>query len=146
MTTAITNPSAAAAPAVGRTELGSITLADRVVEKIAACATIEIPDAGAAATRILGRSLAGIAARSPAGMRSTSLDSLPKTSADVDGALVILSLEISVRWPASIPEVTDTVRRHVRDRVTDLTGLQVTDIRIQVADLVTDLPAPPRVH
>ncbi|MCW2908372.1 MAG: hypothetical protein JWL68_3161 [Actinomycetia bacterium] len=127
----------------GRTELGMISINDRVVEKMAARAAIEIPDAGAAASRFLGRSMAGASAL---GARQTSLTGLPKTSADVDGSRVILDLSISVRWPASVPEVTDAVREHVRSRVGELTGLTVTEVSISVTALVTQLPAPPRVH
>lgn len=139
-------PSAAQPAKPGRTELGRIDINDRVVEKIAARATIEIPDAGAAAPRVLGRSMAGIAGHSPAGIRQTSLDALPKTSADIDGSTVTLDLQISVRWPSSIPDVTSRVRGHVADRVAQLTGLSVTNVRIQVTDLVTHLAPPPRVH
>jgi uncharacterized alkaline shock family protein YloU len=127
----------------GRTDQGMISINDRVVEKMAAQAAIEIPDAGAAASRFLGRSMAGASAL---GARQTSLTALPKSSADVDGSLVILDLSISVRWPASVPEVTDAVREHVRSRVSELTGLTVTEVSISVTALVTQLPAPPRVH
>src|ERR1022692_2091574 len=127
----------------GRTELGMISINDRVVEKMAARAAIEIPDAGAAASRFLGRSMAGASAL---GARQTSLTALPKTSADVDGSLVILDLSISVRWPASVPEVASAVRERVRSRVSELTGLTVTEVSISVTALVTELPAPPRVH
>jgi uncharacterized alkaline shock family protein YloU len=127
----------------GRTELGTISINDRVVEKMAARAAIEIPDAGAAASRFLGRSMAGASAL---GARQTSLDGLPKTSAGVDGSRVILDLAISVRWPASVPEVSDAVREHVRSRVGELTGLIVTEVSISVTALVTQLPAPPRVQ
>ena len=34
----------------------------------------------------------------------------------VDGSKAFVTLEISVRWPASVPEITGQVRRHVRDR------------------------------
>jgi uncharacterized alkaline shock family protein YloU len=127
----------------GRTELGLISINDRVVEKMAARAAIEIPDAGAAASRFLGRSMAGASAL---GARETSLTALPKTSADVDGSRVILDLSISVRWPASVPEVSDAVRKHVRARVGELAGLTVTEVSISVTALVTRLPAPPRVR
>jgi uncharacterized alkaline shock family protein YloU len=127
----------------GRTELGMISINDRVVEKMAAGAAAEIPDAGAAAPRVLGRSVTGAAA---VGARTTSLTGLPKASADVDGSIVILDLSISVRWPASVPGVTSAVREHVRSRVSELTGLTVTEVSIAVTDLVTRLPAPSRVH
>jgi uncharacterized alkaline shock family protein YloU len=127
----------------GRTELGMLSINDRVVEKMAARAAVEIPDAGAAAPRVLGRSVTGAATL---GARPTSLTALPKASADVDGSVVILDLSISVRWPASVPEVTSAVREHVRGRVHELTGMAVTEVAISVTDLVTRLPGPPRVR
>jgi uncharacterized alkaline shock family protein YloU len=113
------------------------------VEKVAASAAIEVPDAGAAAPRVLGRSVAGPAAL---GARQTSLTGLPKVSADIDGSVVTLELVISVRWPASVPAVTQAVRERVRSRVTELTGLTVAGVTISVTDLATGLPAPTRVH
>ena len=127
----------------GRTELGIITINDRVVAKMAARAAAEIPDAGAAAPRVLGRSVTGAAV---VGARTTSLTGLPKASADVDGSVVTLDLSISVRWPASVPEVTTAVRERVCSRVSGLTGLTVAEVSISVTDLVTRLPGPARVH
>jgi uncharacterized alkaline shock family protein YloU len=127
----------------GRTELGMISIDDRVVEKMAARAAIEIPDAGGAAPRVLGRSVTGPVAF---GARRTSLTTLPKVSAGVDGSIVVLDLSISVRWPASVPEVSSAVREHVRSRVSELTGLTVTEVAISVTDLVSQLPPPPRVR
>jgi len=126
----------------GRNELGAISINDRVVEKMAARAAVEIPDAGEAAPRFLGR----VAGAAGLGARQTSLTALPKASIDVDGSLAILDLSISVRWPASVPEVASAVREHVRSRVAELTGLTVTEVSISVTALVTQLPAPPRVR
>ena len=127
----------------GRTELGMISINDQVVEKMAAQAAAEVPDAGAAAPRVLGRSMTGAAAL---GARATSLTAPPKASAEVDGSIVILDLSISVRWPASVPAVTSAVREHVRSRVKELTGLTVAEVSISVTDLATRLPGPSRVH
>jgi uncharacterized alkaline shock family protein YloU len=127
----------------GRSELGTITISTRVVEKLAARAAVEVPDAGAAAPRIMGRSMSGPRAL---GARQTSLTGLPKTTADVDGSRAMLDLAISVRWPASVPAVARAVREHVSSRVTELTGLIVTEVAISVTDLATSLPAPARVH
>ena len=128
----------------GRTELGSISIADGVVTKIAARAAAENPDAGASTARMLGRAVP-VAGRLP-GVRSADLDALPKTTVDVDGSKAYVSLELSVRWPASVPEVTAQVRRHVRGRVRELAGLDVDGVHIVVADLVTDITPPPRVR
>jgi uncharacterized alkaline shock family protein YloU len=124
----------------GRTELGVVSIDDRVVAKLAARAAVEIPDAGGAAPRLLGRSLDGAL-----GTRSTSLSSLPKATADVDGSMVVLALQISIRWPASVPATAARVRQHVTDRISELTGLKVTEVQIEVTDLVTHLAPPPRV-
>jgi uncharacterized alkaline shock family protein YloU len=127
----------------GRNELGTISIADGVVSKIAARAAAENPDAGAAAARMLGRAVPGAG---HLGVRGTDLEALPKTSVEVDGSKAFVTLEISVRWPASVPEITGQVRRHVRDRVRELTGLNVDEVHITVADLATDITPPPRVR
>jgi len=128
----------------GRNELGTILIADGVITKIAARAAAENPDAGAAAARMLGRAIPQ-AGRLP-GVRSTDLDGLPKTTVDVDGSKAYVSLEISVRWPVSIQEVTAQVRDHVRGRIRELAGLDVDEVHIVVADLATDITPPPRVQ
>jgi uncharacterized alkaline shock family protein YloU len=135
---------AEAAPALlaGRTELGMISIADTAVTKIAARAAAENPDAGAATARVMGRAVPS----SVPGVRSTDLDALPKTSVDVDGSKAYVSLEIAVRWPAPVAEVTGQVRQHVRDRLRDLAGLQAEEVHIVVADLATDIIPPPRVR
>jgi uncharacterized alkaline shock family protein YloU len=127
----------------GRNELGTISIADGVVSKIAARAAAENPDAGAAAARMLGR---GVPGAGHMGVRGTDLEALPKTSVEVDGSKAFVNLEISVRWPASVAEITAQVRRHVRDRVRELTGLEVDEVHIIVADLATDITPPPRVR
>src|SRR5215475_8902213 len=91
------------APSIGRNELGTIAVRDDVVAKIAACAAVEIPDAGAAATRVMGRAIPG---GGRLGLRATDLEALPKTKADIDGNSTFLSIELSIRWPASVPDTT----------------------------------------
>jgi uncharacterized alkaline shock family protein YloU len=130
-------------PLAGRNELGQIIIADSVVTKIAAQAAAENPDAGAAAARVLGRSVPGAGRL---GVRGTDLSALPKTSVEVDGSKAFITLEIAVRWPASVLEVTRQVRQHVRDRVQELAGLEVDEVHIVVADLATDITPPPRVR
>jgi uncharacterized alkaline shock family protein YloU len=130
-----------AGPAPGHGELGTISISETVVAKLAAQAVVEIPDAGAAAPRLLGRSLSGAGGL---GVRGTSLTGLPKSSAHVDGSIALIRLEISVRWPASVPAVTTAVRQHVRTRLAELTGLNVPEVTIEVTDLVTTLAQPAR--
>lgn len=103
--------------------------------QLAAQAAMEVPDAGAAAPRLLGRSLSGAGGL---GMRQTSLSALPKVSAKVDNSIAFIRLEISVRWPTSVPAVTAAVRDRVRSRLVALTGLNVAEVTIRVTDLVTE--------
>jgi hypothetical protein len=122
---------------------GSIIIADTVVAKLASRAVLDLPDAGAAAPRLLGRALPGAG---HLGIRQTSLTSLPHASAHVDGDVAVIDLAISVRWPASVPQITAAIRQHVRERLTALTGLTITEVRIAVADLATETLPPPRVR
>ena len=132
-------------PAVlaGRTDLGRITVADSVVSKIAAQAALENPDAGAAVARVFGRAIPGAG---HLGVRGTDLDALPKTTVQVDGAKAYVSLELSVRWPASVADVTGQVRGRVRDRVRELAGLEVDEVHIVVTSLATSITPPARVR
>lgn len=123
----------------GRNELGAVTLHERVVARIAAQAVTEVPDAGSASPRILGRS-----AQVP-GIAQSRLGSAPKVSVDVDLSITSVEVTISVRWPASVPKVAAAVRARIVERLHSMTGLKVTDVRIHVSDLVTSTPAPPRV-
>jgi uncharacterized alkaline shock family protein YloU len=132
-----------AVPSVGRNEFGTIVIRDDVVAKIAACAAAEIPDAGAAATRVMGRAIPG---GGRLGLRAADLEALPKTKAEIDGHSTFLSVELSVRWPASVPATTAQVRRHLGERVQALTGLTVREVNITVADLATNIVPPPRVR
>jgi uncharacterized alkaline shock family protein YloU len=128
---------------IGRNAWGTITVADAAVRKLAAQAAVEIPDAGAAAPRVLGRSVPGAG---HLGVRGTSLTALPKVSARVDGSVALIEIALSVRWAAPIPRVTEDVRRHVRHRVAELTGLRVPEVSITVTDLVTRSPKRARVQ
>ena len=131
------------ASSVGRNEFGTITLRDDVVAKIAAYAAAEIPDAGAAATRVMGRAIPG---GGRLGLRATNLEGMPRIKAEIDGRSTFLSVELSIRWPASVPATTAQVRQHIRERVQELAGLTVAEVNITVADLATNIAPPPRVR
>jgi len=122
---------------------GRIVIGDGVVAKLASRAVLEVPDAGGAAPRLLGRTVPGAG---HLGIRGTSLTALPKASADVDGDLAYIDVSISVRWPASVPHVTAQVRDHIRARVHALTGLTVAEVRITVDAVVTHVAPAARVR
>jgi uncharacterized alkaline shock family protein YloU len=103
----------------GRTEI-----ADRVLERIAAHALIEVDQTGGAARRVLGVPLG----RDRAGRG-------PQVRAHVDGGLATLQMTVSVAYPAPIRQVTRRLREHVAHRVGELTGLVVRQVDIDVASL-----------
>ena len=127
----------------GGTELGTIRISTKVVQKLAARAAVEVADAGAATPRVMGRSVTGA---HMLGGRQTSLTSLPMAAAEVDGSTAALALSVSIRWPASIPGVSRAVRERVRARISTLTGLEVTEVSITVTDLATRMDGLPRAR
>lgn len=96
---------------------GALTIADRVIEKVAARAATEVPEvvaAGSAFGRAVGREL-------------------PRAQAHVAGRRVRVELHIAVAWPAPLPEIGAAVRQVVADRVTGFVGLDVDSV-----DVTTD--------
>lgn len=130
---------------VGPTDLGTISVADAVVAKLASRAALEVDDVGAAAPRVLGKQLSG-GPLDKLGVRSSQIGALPASSAQVDGHLAFVDLTISVRYPASVRQVAAAVRDTVSSRVGQLTGLQIVEVDIKVPALVRELPRPARVH
>ena len=100
---------------------GSTTLSDRVIEKIAARAALEISDCVG-----LERRIAGIGTRHP-GVNAT---------ATTDGSITGLSLTLGILYPAPITTTTRAVRTHVQERVGTLCDLTVDHIDIKVAALI----------
>lgn len=127
----------------GKTDLGTISIADGVVTKIAARAATEVSNAGAAAPRVLGKSVTGVGAL---GIRQSDLSGLPKTTVRVDGHVALIDISLSVRWPAPIAETTQRVRERVRTRIQELTGLHVAEVTITVTGLVTRIAPTARVR
>lgn len=77
------------------------------------------------------------------GLRRLLADFLPVggghgASAAVATGTTTIELHLAVSWPRPVGKVSEEVRRHVRERVQDLTGYAVTDVDI----VVESLPAP----
>ncbi|MGF7235400.1 MAG: Asp23/Gls24 family envelope stress response protein [Frankia sp.] len=128
---------------MGQSDAGRITVEDRVVTKVASRAAAENVEAGGVAARVFGATVPGL---SRLGGRDTSLRSLPKTTGEVDGTRAFLSVELAVRYPAPIAEVTDVVRRAIIDRLRQYAGVEAMEVDMVVRALLTDRPAPPRVR
>ena len=147
MTGAIQQPGTASQPLDPATSegdipvLGAINVSQSVVAKVAAHAASELPQVGGA-SHGLGRLPRG----DLLGGGKPDLGRRPKVIAHVEGTKAYLQLVVSVRWPASVPNVTSTLRHHVRERVQQLTGLQVGAVNIEVAALIADTAPLARVQ
>lgn len=107
-------------------ERGHLTIADRVVEKVAAQAVSEVDAATGTPRRVLGQTIG-----------RPKADSRARTSAHVDGGLVTVTVSMSVEYPAPVREVAAEVRRQVVSRVGQLTGLEVVEVDIDVPTFIT---------
>lgn len=104
---------------------GRTTLAERVVTKVAAQAVSEVEQTGGVARELIGITLG----------RQTGAGQA-RVSARIDGHLTMIELRLALDYPAPVRTVTREVRRHVIERVTGLTGLEVRHVDIEVARLL----------
>jgi uncharacterized alkaline shock family protein YloU len=112
------------------TSRGETTIASGVVAKIARQAAREVDGvelAGSSGLRgFLGRILPGPTA--------------PGAGAELASRRSAVDLHVCVAWPRPVATVTEEVRHHVRAKVQELTGYEVTDVDITI----DALPAPIR--
>jgi uncharacterized alkaline shock family protein YloU len=114
---------------------GSLTIADRCVERVAGHAVTFVDGVSAAPRRVLGVAVGG--ARPDQG---ASVD------ARVDGSTATVDASIAIGWPASVRAVTALLRRRVRDDVERITGVRVAHIDIDVVSMSVSAAPPRRVQ
>lgn len=102
-------------------ERGRTSLSDKVIEKTAAAAALEV---------------AGVHGSSR-GLAAAVLHTAPAVGAQVtvDGHLAQLRLQVEVDYPTSLRTVTRELRRHIIDRVGALCEITVTDVDVRVMAL-----------
>jgi uncharacterized alkaline shock family protein YloU len=104
---------------------GRTAVADRVVAQIATRAVAEVGQTGGAARQLIGLTLGRQTGEGPA-----------QVSARVNGNLAMIQMRLSLAYPAPVRGLTREVRRHVIERVTTLTGIEVRHVDIEVACLL----------
>jgi uncharacterized alkaline shock family protein YloU len=125
-------PAADLAPVAER---GGLSVADRVVEKVASFAVTTVPDAAAAPRRMLGVNVG-----------ESHEEGLPSVEARVSGDVATVRARIAVRWPRSVTEVADAVRERIRKEVAEITGIRVDHIDLEVTSLDVASPEERRVQ
>ncbi|NBE96098.1 Asp23/Gls24 family envelope stress response protein [Nonomuraea sp. KC401] len=118
----------------GRTEV-----ADQVVLKIACVAAEELPEVHEVRVRTAPWSRSPGATR-PWGRTSGGMAPGRSSGAEVRGGRATIRLHVVVAYPAPLRAVAARLREHVRRRVADQTGLEVTRLDV----IVTDLDGGPR--
>jgi len=114
---------------------GGLELRDRAVARLAVAAASEVSDVAAPVSRVLGQALGGV-----------DLDGRVKADVSVAGDVATVRVSLSVRWPAPIVEVAEAVRTRVTQRLSELAGLRVSHVDVQVTALPTDRRSRRRVR
>ncbi|WP_307796285.1 Asp23/Gls24 family envelope stress response protein [Amycolatopsis sp. 195334CR] len=97
---------------------GTLTIEDRVVERIATRAVSELD----------------------------GTDQPAKVRARVTGDSATLDVRLALSYPVPVASTTENARRHLRHRVGELAGLTVSRVDITVAALRTSAAEPRRVR
>ena len=105
---------------------GSLSIADRVVERVAGYAATQVDGAAAAPRRLLGISVGEARPDAEAAVRAT-----------VDGSVATVEATIAVAWPQSVRRVTEALRSRIREDVRRVTDVEVAHVDVDVVDFGT---------
>jgi uncharacterized alkaline shock family protein YloU len=125
---------------------GRTSIADSVVEKIAGVAAREVSgvhEMGRGAARAFGT----IKEKLPVGAAGPNVTQGVKV--EVGERQAAIDIDLVVDYGVSIPDVSQSVRDNVIQRIERMTGLQVTEVNISVDDVYLgddSTPEPPRVQ
>lgn len=125
---------------------GRTSIADSVVEKIAGVAAREVSgvhEMGRGAARAFGT----IKEKLPVGGAGPNVTQGVKV--EVGERQAAIDIDLVVDYGVSIPDVSQSVRDNVIQRIERMTGLQVTEVNISVDDVYLgddSPPEPPRVQ
>jgi uncharacterized alkaline shock family protein YloU len=114
-------------------ELGSTTIADAVVTKIASIAAREVAgvyDLGGGTARAIGGLTRSV------GIGAISVDErMQGVAVEVGEREAAVDLTVVVEYGESIPQIAKTLRENITRRIEGITGLTVTEVNIAVNDL-----------
>ena len=118
------------------TELGTTTIEDAVVTAIISMAAEEVDGV---ATSHGGVRLPGDTSPTVGEFVDNITGGASRTrglSVDVGEQQTAADITINVEYGRSIPQVTQAVRERIIERVQNLTGLEVTEVNVQVNDVI----------
>lgn len=117
-----TNASGAPTAAEDR---GTLTIAEKVIEKIAGQIAADTPGVHGASGGFLG-----------IGSHDDE-DARPKVTAELHGRIVSLHVRAGVRYPAPLRSTTEHLRERIRSQVSERCGVDVRQVDIDITSLVT---------
>jgi uncharacterized alkaline shock family protein YloU len=139
VSTALTEPATEADPATGGRhsagddgadalpelpeagDRGRLTIAEKVVERVAGYAVTQVEGASAAPRRVLGMNVGEARA-----------DTEAAVTAKVEGRAASVSATVAVAWPQPVRTVADRLRRRIRDDVLRMTDVEVAQVDLDV--------------
>ncbi|MEG9248463.1 Asp23/Gls24 family envelope stress response protein [Arthrobacter sp. Soc17.1.1.1] len=104
---------------------GTLTMSEKVVEKVAAQGASELPFVGG-----FGGGVLGVGRHAGTGQR-------PRASVNLSGTGVTVFLDIALDFPADVAARSADIRRHVTSTLERVTGLRVRRIDITIKALTT---------
>ncbi len=105
-------------------ERGDLTVADRVVERVAGYAVTLVEGTSAAPRRILGVNVGG-----------SRPDQEAAVDARVEGSTATVEATVTIVWPASIRAVATRLREQIREDVARMTGVHVAHVDLDVVSM-----------
>lgn len=111
------------------TDRGVTSISEDVVAKIAAIAAREVEG-----VESLGGALSGAISNVVGRIRGDD-HKTAGVGVEVGSRQAAVDLSMTIRYPASIMDVTGSVRQNVIDRIESMTGLEVVEVNIAVNDL-----------
>lgn len=99
---------------------GSLTIADKVIEKTASQILKDMPGVGGTKSGLFGFGA------------SSDLDTRPSVDVTLSGRSATLSVQLGLAYPTPITEATETVRRHLSSELEAHTGVTVRQVDVEV--------------
>lgn len=104
---------------------GTLTIAPKVVERVAA---------------IAASSVAGVTTPEGSRLGQVLHRTYPRVEVEVAGDRAVLALEVAAVWPTPLPSVAADVAHTVREELGRLAGVKVDRMTVRVADVIKPTP------
>lgn len=107
-------------------EIGSVFIADHVVEEIAAIAVLDVEgvafnDEKNKARKLIAKKITKV---------------LPKKiKVIIDEDIVFVDISINVKYGYNVVEVSKEVQSRIKNKISDMTGLEVRDVNVTISNV-----------